>query len=887
MACDDPDGADPSGDPPGLPPALEGARTDPPTLDGAGTSVEVQPVEGGLRRFTLHSPADDLDPEVTSPRVALEREGAPRLESGCPRVDALYALTLDDLRLLAAPGEEPPAGLAPTDGEYGWFHTGARWPGVWTRDVSYAIDLGVGVLEPLRSRSALLRKLSRPRRGGPLTIVQDTGTGGAYPVSTDRVVWALGARRALTVLTGEARRELTDWALEAITTTAEHDREVAFVPEVGLYRGEQSFLDWREQSYPEWVSAHVGTIAASFALSTNVGHLVLLELARDLSGRAGDLPASRRYASWASQLRKAIRRRLWVEEDGLLSTFVTTQLEGRAARQYDALGLALAVLEGVVDEATGRAMLGRYPTLPSGPPVLFPAQPHPPIYHNRAVWPFVTAYWARAARAARHPGVLDLSVRALLRQAARHLSNMECYEMFSERTFVADGELSGPVISSARQLWSVGGLLSAVHEAIFGLRVEAEGLVVDPWLPEDLREASVGRSTRVTLAGFPVAGRRVNVVLHLPEPPPASEAPAGPEGPGGAMPVLVPVEWSVDGVRIRGPAIPASVLSGEDSTIEVRLARAAADRAPVRGLRRDGRGGPLSDGGAPRAPRGDRRPGGVSEAGGDIDPACPWTWRAPPAPHIERAERTSRGVRLDLRVQGFGLRLDLLRDGRRIASDLDPPRTFLDEDAPRDRASDYTAECWHPVTGLCSHRALTVRVPPPWAVELGVEAFERTGGRLAHDHGRPHLADWGRPGDALEVRLPAVEQDGRHRIELEFANGSCPANSGITCAVKRVDVLDEQRRVVGGGYVPMASSGTWDVWRWSPPVEVQLRAGRAYQIRVHHDARSGNMSDLEHYARDAALTGGASGPHPYVDVARLRVMPVVDPWDGSGRPTDA
>ena len=35
-----------------------------------------------------------------------------------------------------------------------------------------------------------------------------------------------------------------------------------------------------------------------------------------------------------------------------------------------------------------------------GPPVIFPQQQRVPIYHNRAIWPFVTAYGVLAAREA-------------------------------------------------------------------------------------------------------------------------------------------------------------------------------------------------------------------------------------------------------------------------------------------------------------------------------------------------------------------------------------------------------------------------------------------------------------------------------------------------------
>ena len=80
------------------------------------------------------------------------------------------------------------------------FETGAKWHYVWTRDLSYALDLGLGYLDPERARNSLLFKTSplRPEliaRGmAPVHVaLQDTGSGGSWPISSDRVVWVLAA----------------------------------------------------------------------------------------------------------------------------------------------------------------------------------------------------------------------------------------------------------------------------------------------------------------------------------------------------------------------------------------------------------------------------------------------------------------------------------------------------------------------------------------------------------------------------------------------------------------------------------------------------------------------------------------------------------------------
>ncbi|MCV5888182.1 hypothetical protein OFN71_33740, partial [Escherichia coli] len=66
-------------------------------------------------------------------------------------------------------------------------------------------------------------------------IVQDTGTGGSWPISTDRTTWALGAERLLSALNGEEYNQFAERAYNAISNTLEADRLAAFDAKSGLY----------------------------------------------------------------------------------------------------------------------------------------------------------------------------------------------------------------------------------------------------------------------------------------------------------------------------------------------------------------------------------------------------------------------------------------------------------------------------------------------------------------------------------------------------------------------------------------------------------------------------------------------------------------------------
>ncbi|RME65213.1 MAG: hypothetical protein D6782_06685 [Alphaproteobacteria bacterium] len=146
-----------------------------------------------------------------------------------------------------------------------------------------------------------------------------------------------------------------------------------------------------------------------------------------------------------------------------------------------------------------------------GPPVYWPQQPDVPVYHNRAIWPFVTAYALRAAAQAGNADAVDHAIASLMRGAALNLSNMENLEWLTGRPHYDDG----PVINSRRQLWSVAGYMGMVVETIFGWHVEDGGIRIAPFLTARTR-AMFGQPATARLRGLSHLGRRIDIELRLP-----------------------------------------------------------------------------------------------------------------------------------------------------------------------------------------------------------------------------------------------------------------------------------------------------------------------------------------------------------------------------------
>jgi hypothetical protein len=440
-------------------------------------------------KYVLHAPAG-------ARTIAAQRW---RTRTASPLFDALFAMAQEDL------GKDSVEAITDAAFDHGrpipcrCFIAGQKWPFVWTRDVSYSIDLGLWRIDPARARASLLFKISPPRAGpapAGLYVMQDTGSGGSWPISTDRVVWFLGAGHLLD------DRAFADTVYRALTDTLAQDRRYVFDARIGLYRGETSFLDWREQTYPPWTAHDVVFIAQSFALSTNVLHYQALRLAATMAQRRGHAAAQARYAGQAESLKQAINTRFWRLDRGLYMSYIGGRVDPKPFDAYDLLGLDLAITSGVADPRRAVESLEHYPAWAAGSPVIWPERRAQPIYHNRAIWPFVSEYTLRAARRARDPALIALEVRSLMRGAALDASNMENYSLVSQSTHVP-GPLGGPVVDSPRQLWSVAGYLDMVVRGIFGL--EDDGHVA-PELPASLVPMLFGGGRRITLY---LDGRRI------------------------------------------------------------------------------------------------------------------------------------------------------------------------------------------------------------------------------------------------------------------------------------------------------------------------------------------------------------------------------------------
>lgn len=413
------------------------------------------PDADGVYRTTLAfeqrdvRPLDDAGRAVWS--LSEDVSAYPSYESDQRLVDALYNLSLEELTQNVR--------------DDGAFMAGKKWTGVWTRDVSYSILLSLALLDPEGAKTSLRHKLTDDGR-----IIQDTGTGGSWPVSTDRMTWALAAWEVYKT-TGDA-----DWlerSYDVIRRSAEADLRAAFDSTTGLFYGESSFMDWREQSYPDWMEP--ADIYRSQVLSTNVVHYRTYRILAQMAKELGEYPGE--WERVARRVKRGINEHLWRPEDGRYAGYRYGRVHPAQTPRAEALGQALAVLSGVTDDERAARVARNHPVVEFGAPSFWPYIPDIPPYHNAGVWPFVTSYWTWASASAGNTPGVEHGLASLYRAAALFLTN-------KENMVAQTGHFEGTQINSDRQLWSVAGTLATVYRVFFGMRVAPDGLRLDPFVPE-------------------------------------------------------------------------------------------------------------------------------------------------------------------------------------------------------------------------------------------------------------------------------------------------------------------------------------------------------------------------------------------------------------------
>ena len=374
----------------------------------------------------------------------------------------------------------------------GTLRTGALWGGVWTRDVSYSAILSLSYMVPEHVMTSLNVKIDELGR-----IIQDTGTGGSWPCSSDRVIWAVAAWKVY-LATGDVQ-----WlrkAYSVVLKSLESDHHALYDSKTGLYRGESSFIDWRQQSYPLWMQP--ADIYMSECLGTNVVYAKVFETVASMAGELGERSVAKEYRGRAADLHKAINENFWLSDKGYYGSFLYGRNSLIQSGRSETLGESLAILWDVADSDRSEQIISSMPVSAWGPAIFWPQISSQPDYHNNATWPFVTSYYGMAAAKAGNEKALLHALGSNVRSAALYATN---YENFTNST----GNPYTTRLNSHNMLWGLSGFMGLFHKAFFGIELTEDGMWFSPCVPESLEgeRSLTGVPYRGMLLDIKVSGR--------------------------------------------------------------------------------------------------------------------------------------------------------------------------------------------------------------------------------------------------------------------------------------------------------------------------------------------------------------------------------------------
>jgi hypothetical protein len=358
------------------------------------------------------------------------------------------------------------------------FYTGTAWQKVWTRDTALSNLYSLAWVFPQISYNCEREKVKTG--GGVSVFEQDTGTGGSYPVSTDKIITMLSVWETYLA---DGNKEHLSYFYDICNNTIMQDMNVAYDNDAGLFRGETCGLDWRDQTYPDWTSetydSGLSTIAESKTASVNAIYCRVLEImskAAKILGKGEK--AEQAWAKMAQDLSAKIKDRLWNKNLGLYSSWEYPEFMGSVlAEKADVLGNGFALWFDIGTDSQLKDITENYRLVPYGADTVYPQKQGKlknanKIYHNFGIWPGWDSILMVGAGYHNNKALAEEIFNSNVHGAATSLTNKE---VINYRT--------GEGVESDQQLWSIAGTLAGYYRVMFGMNYDEDGITFNPYIP--------------------------------------------------------------------------------------------------------------------------------------------------------------------------------------------------------------------------------------------------------------------------------------------------------------------------------------------------------------------------------------------------------------------
>ncbi len=357
------------------------------------------------------------------------------------------------------------------------FYTGETWRKVWTRDTAMACEFSLAAIYPEISLNCAKEKVVH--FNGFKVFEEDTGTGGSYPVSTDKIITYLSVWE-IYLSTGD--ESVLDYFYDICMDNIKQDYNTVWDEESGLMKGETCGLDWRSQTYPDWMGNEVeeslANIAEGKAASVNLIYLGVLQRmieSAEILGKDDVDFLTEKYDA----LYKAVTERLWHEDLGCYASWEYPSYMGSPlAYKVDSIANGYALWFGIGSEEQLKSIAENYPLVTYGANTTYPTKQgdlehKDRVYHNRGVWPGWEAQLMLAGAEFGYDELSEEIWNSCITAAATSLVNKEVVDF-----------TTGEGIHVNHQLWSIASTLSGYYKVLFGMIYDTDGITFEPYIPE-------------------------------------------------------------------------------------------------------------------------------------------------------------------------------------------------------------------------------------------------------------------------------------------------------------------------------------------------------------------------------------------------------------------
>ena len=488
------------------------------------------------------------------------------------------------------------------------------------------------------------------------------------------------------------------------------------------------------------------------------------------------------------------------------------------AHKYDALGEALAIISGVANETQAQQIIANYPHSAAGIPVIWPQQPETFVYHNRAIWPFVSAYILKAAKAANNDTVVNHNIDSIIRGSALNLSNMENFEFLTQNNHETD-------LNSQRQLWSVAAYIAMVQDVIFGQQADAQGLQFKPYITAYLRNSMFATQSSIELNNIDYQGKQIDLKIQMPLPSTESQG------------VYEISSTTLNGAEVAGVISPAQL--GAKNAVVITLGALKTTQTQMT----------LLD-----------------------DPNDHQALFAPKEPTLAYPSIEAGKVKLAIGNNGeTGTVFNIFRNGEKVAENLAGNSTsWLDANSSdyATRTYCYAVEQVFTSSNNASHHS----APQCYWADNTVTEFTPSSGLSSLDgastedkHNKLNFGNWGAENQKLQAQFTA-QASGEHYLQTTYGNAFNTINTGITASVKTITVEGSDGSSQTG-VVYMPHQQAWSDWADSNLVPFELSKDVSYTVTISDFF---NMSYLKHF--ESYKSEGGSEPKNRANIAALKVL---------------